>query len=268
MGKGHVFGILGNRSNKILTALGKDLELELYVGDRHSNAPSRRPGVKGKGTNRDHSLYVTLYGDEKLFELVGTFVAQCGYYLQDPEQPCFDVPYQNPHCLTPPGKPLSTFEISRMLELEFQPALESLKNPIDLFAGQEDQDDLPETLAPPSVSTELFHHQKQALTFLLRRESGWGLKSDYQDVWKEEPGERGNHLYLNTITGRQQSKCPPLFQGGLLIDSPGLGKSLSILSLLSTDGSQKIDASMGPEGRLSRTLLVVPKSCKIPSFAL
>lgn len=67
--------------------------------------------------------------------------------------------------------------------------------------------------------------------------------------------------YVNVVTGQEQRRPPPDFRGGLLVDAPGLGKTLSMISLLalSNHGSEEvINAGM----HRSPTLLVVPKTCE------
>ncbi|KAL9583667.1 MAG: hypothetical protein Q9212_002571 [Teloschistes hypoglaucus] len=95
--------------------------------------------------------------------------------------------------------------------------------------------------------------------FMIHRESGWALDGRYQDIWKAETDEQGQKLYSNYITGQTQMRPPEQFRGGLLIDAPGLGKSLSILSLIAADLEGWNDPDRRPDAR-RQTLLVVPKS--------
>lgn len=58
------------------------------------------------------------------------------------------------------------------------------------------------------------------------------------------------------MTGDVSIHCPRAFRGGLLADSMGLGKSLTLISLLATDWSEHVQKSIG----VPPTLLVVPLS--------
>ena len=147
-----------------------------------------------------------------------------------------------------------------MLDIEAH-GQENYRNPIDLFADFEDNNVFPETPPPDSLSSKLYQHQRQALTFMLRREAGWALTSNHKDVWKKEIDHRGECWYINMITGGQQRREPPSFKGGLLTDAPGLGKSLSVLSLIGTDIQIAESTEAAPTA--NNTLLVVPKSCKV-----
>lgn len=62
--------------------------------------------------------------------------------------------------------------------------------------------------------------------------------------------------YRNIHTGDTSSFCPGEVRGGLLADPMGLGKSLSIISLLATDSASYTTTSSSR--RL--TLLIVPSS--------
>ncbi|KAL8642194.1 MAG: hypothetical protein Q9228_001097 [Teloschistes exilis] len=99
--------------------------------------------------------------------------------------------------------------------------------------------------------------------FMMQRESGWALDGRYQDIWKAETDEQGQKLYSNYITGQTQMRPPEQFRGGLLIDAPGLGKSLSILALIAADLEGWNDPDRRPNAR-RQTLLVVPKSRTLP----
>ena len=74
--------------------------------------------------------------------------------------------------------------------------------------------------------------------------------------------------YTNTITDQQQSSLPPEFRGGLLADQMGLGKSLSMISLIAAhpavdmDLKAVADCAPGTQIPVKATLLIVPFSCK------
>ena len=210
---------------------------------------------------RKVKLCATLYGSLDFFEDVKSFAKCCGFFLQDPESCELDVPYRNPHCLTPLGAIPTTFELAQELKLDREPIIEASKNPIDLFADQEELCLLPEANPPGSLATEMYPHQKQALTFMLRRESGWALKAGHKDVWKEQVDPNEQVAYVNTVAGIQQSRPPREFKGGLLIDAPGLGKSLSVLSLIATD-VYSWESLPGGNNAVGSTLLVIPTTCE------
>ena len=97
---------------------------------------------------------------------------------------------------------------------------------------------------------------------MMQRERGWALQCQWSDIWKEEVDYRGKVYYQNNISGMQHSRPPHTFQGGLLIDAPGLGKSLSILALVASDDEQRTQHAPSQ----GATLVIVPKSCKSSMF--
>lgn len=60
------------------------------------------------------------------------------------------------------------------------------------------------------------------------------------------------------VTDQRQRLPPPEFRGGLLIDAPGLGKTLSVIALLAYQ-KERI-ASVPGEDKGKTTLLIVPKT--------
>ena len=76
---------------------------------------------------------------------------------------------------------------------------------------------------------------------------------------------------MNTITGETQSEPPPAFRGGILADSMGLGKTLSMISLIASDShlwaeeasAQGVTPSYGVAFQPIRcTLIIVPPPCE------
>lgn len=76
--------------------------------------------------------------------------------------------------------------------------------------------------------------------------------------------------YINNVTGESQSCPPPNFRGGILADAMGLGKTLTMLALITSDtlshaGSSGFD-TVGPTRSstsypiVRTTLIVVPLS--------
>lgn len=247
-------------ARKILDVLQKELMLQLFA-DNSIRPPTstvngriEKSSVKAKQKSRRPilELYVVLYGPPTLFDHVGLFTARCNLFLQHPRYCDRNVPYKNPQCLTPRTNEITyTYDLAQTL-VTVAPCEGSLANPIELFTAGEEQARLEEADTPLDLISELYRHQKQALTFLLQREEGWALDGRRKDIWTSEQ-VAGRLTYINTITSQRQTKPPPPFRGGLLIDAPGLGKSLSVIALIAAGLAKNPDLT---------TLLVVPKTCK------
>lgn len=261
-------GVIDRNGKKILAVLQREVTVQLFADwisrptgplktDANLNGNAKRPGMWPP-----LELCANLYGPGTLFENVGTFAAKCNLYLQHPRNCDLNVPYRNPHCLSPEVSHTTyTFELNDATN-ENRLGIQIPANPIDLFADAPVQDALTDADTPQILSTELYKHQKQALTFMTQRERGWALDGHHRDIWKEEKDVVGRVSYVNTISGLRQTRPPDQFRGGLLIDAPGLGKSLSILALIAL-GVESQAQRISEKASSSTTLVIVPKTCKL-----
>ncbi|KAL8824558.1 MAG: hypothetical protein Q9191_004973 [Dirinaria sp. TL-2023a] len=267
-----IFGTILFANHKVLSVLQRELSLQIYADYarslelRSSNQPSkRRQNNATDPTKPSLELSIILYGRPALFEAVGQFAARCNMYLQHPNHCDRNVLYMNPHCLSSPKEiRIMTHDLDADLAGFANQNTQFPANPIDLFTDTNHQEELAESGTPCALRTALYKHQKQALTFMMDRETGWSFDGRHRDIWREEKDSQGRAIYVNTITGHKQLRSPAEFRGGLLIDAPGLGKSLSIIALIATDmqepgePNEKLDTA-------TKTLLIVPKSCKSPN---
>ncbi|KAI1669943.1 SNF2 family N-terminal domain containing protein [Pyrenophora tritici-repentis] len=183
------------------------------------------------------SLDLTVYGPKELFEEIGEWLQEHNVYLQDPRTPApngMDVKYWNPHRLSSTDLESCPFVsqvillgsgLAHFQEIEEQPDL------LDIISGQ---DDLEETSAPKSIRATLHRHQKQALTYMLRREKGWALETKGTDMWEALDSSNGRK-FINRVSNSHQDNPPPDFHGGIIADPMGLGKTLTMLALAATD---------------------------------
>ncbi|KAJ2672124.1 hypothetical protein IWW42_003029 [Coemansia sp. RSA 1085] len=106
--------------------------------------------------------------------------------------------------------------------------------------------DLPETEAPPLITTPLKRHQKQALHFMVHRETDGIDVEDahYVDIedeiafpklWKPSGGrsiDPSRQEYVHTLVDVHCIGKPKALLGGILADDMGLGKTLTTISLI------------------------------------
>ncbi|KAL9085447.1 MAG: hypothetical protein Q9165_007597 [Trypethelium subeluteriae] len=255
-------GLIEPATAKAIRVLSEDSDIALQVRctiKREFLTPRRRKSLKTNSVWNAH-LSVIIYGTLKSFNSVGNYLEECGFYLQDPEECDQNVPYRNPHRLSGMQKnPPMTIE-QQLDHASIQQKAYSLADFIETF---ESQQELPEAATPLPIITPLFPHQRKALTFLLTREKGWDFHGARSDVWKDA----GRGRYLNTISMEIQVGCPPPFQGGILADYMGLGKSLSMIALIASDLSLDQSCTSMPSTpkrgdttttQLRCTLVVVP----------
>ncbi|KAG0579573.1 hypothetical protein KC19_4G107400 [Ceratodon purpureus] len=91
----------------------------------------------------------------------------------------------------------------------------------------------------PCMHLQLFPHQQSAVRWMLQRENRPGVLA--HPLYKSLETEDGFPFYLDTVSGELSPETPPEvqdFRGGLFCDEPGLGKTVTALSLiLKTQGA-------------------------------
>ncbi|KAI0413198.1 SNF2 family N-terminal domain-containing protein [Xylaria grammica] len=81
------------------------------------------------------------------------------------------------------------------------------------------RDDLYEAQQPTAIRSILKRHQKQALTFMTQRENGWNFDQNF----------------INKVSNTYLTEEPPQFCGGIIADTMGLGKTLTMIALVASD---------------------------------
>ncbi|KAA1130014.1 hypothetical protein PGTUg99_001321 [Puccinia graminis f. sp. tritici] len=186
--------------------------------------------------------------------------------------------YDNPHSSQPrealdsirqrllgPNLPYSTTPISRN---NFQ-VCDTQQQVATIFKSLASGVDLDETEPGHMIITSLYPHQKQALSFMLDRETLKVVPPDLKSarnpterkalekedeenlvsLWKKTRDTYGRHVgWMNVVTGIQQigKETPPQCRGAILADDMGLGKTISIISLISTTHQASIEFAKSP----------------------
>ncbi|KAL9031346.1 MAG: hypothetical protein Q9196_000601, partial [Gyalolechia fulgens] len=113
---------------------------------------------------------------------------------------------------------------------------EEIRNDVlGMFDSLQKSENLPEMEAQNCIITPLLGHQKQALHFMVSKEQKrifGDNEEDNNSLWRLRIRPNGQRTYYNVITGQEEHKKPSESLGGILADMMGLGKTLSILSLV------------------------------------
>ncbi|KAL8392520.1 hypothetical protein RB595_002638 [Gaeumannomyces hyphopodioides] len=202
------------------------------------------------------TLSLIIYGPADMSHDVGVFFQEADVYLQDPKNCDRNIKYCNPHRLSSLDHCPMVFDLSK----------ESANAEAILFADPnapelipDAHENLPESHSPEDIlKTSLRMHQKQALTFLLRRESGWDFRPESADFW--DLAQTGDATrFVNRISQAWHTDEPPEFCGGIVADPMGLGKTLTMIALAATDYSEMFrDTSDTPKLEILPTLIIVP----------
>ncbi|SPO05936.1 related to helicase-like transcription factor protein [Cephalotrichum gorgonifer] len=201
------------------------------------------PGVL---TSRSYPLDLVMYGPLKHANTVGKHLTIGNLRLHSPKLVQPGIKVNNPHTEEYKPPPQKTYDNT------FHPGysapttrtVEEVRNEVmSVFDSLADNHHIPEAEPPSVVQTPLLKHQRQALHFMKAREAlagAEGVEDHGPSLWKRRMNESLQTGYVNVITG-QWAPQPQETRGGILADMMGLGKTLSILSLVvgSLDESKK-----------------------------
>ncbi|KAK3495760.1 SNF2 family N-terminal domain-containing protein [Neurospora crassa] len=247
-------------TDALLEESGLELSVICSKDPYHPSSDVQHKAPKQFEKATDCTLSIIIYGPLELFEEIGSFFQEHDVYLQDPLHCDRHVRYCNPHRLSSANleKCIWTSELGKPTTQLVE--LTSTVPAPELLDAITSAQDLPEADQPRAIRTSLARHQKQALTFMQRREEGWALNGKHPDVWEYAEYRAGDGSFVNRISGSHQKEQPENFQGGIIADPMGLGKTLTMISLAASD---LMWASMAPRGNkefasVGQTLVVVP----------
>lgn len=201
----------------------------------------KKPGEEsGQPTSRAYNFDIVLYGPIKYVKQIGIHLKRHGQQLVAPHMVQKGIRVQNPHVSEyrpPPQKTYSTNGSSMPASISTRTVEEVKSEVMGVFDSLTKSEDLPERTPDALITTPLLKHQRQGLYFMLAKEKSREEQAEEKvltSFWQQKRGLTGQVFYFNVITGHNQKMPPPETRGGILADMMGLGKTLSILSLLSS----------------------------------
>ncbi|KAI0020556.1 SNF2 family N-terminal domain-containing protein [Xylariomycetidae sp. FL0641] len=204
---------------------------------------SRRkdPGeVAGKPTSKSYPFDLVLYGPRKSAKAVGRYLGQSNVWLRKPFLLENGYKYENPQELdtTPKPQPAARQRPMPVSAPAITRTVEEIRTEVmGVFDSLTKSEDLPEMEPDARIKTKLLKHQKQGLHFMTKKELPRQLSFDGRtrdSFWQMRMTGTGQRFYHNVVTGHAQVELPSETLGGILADMMGLGKTLSILSLVTT----------------------------------
>ncbi|RYP37143.1 hypothetical protein DL767_003097 [Monosporascus sp. MG133] len=218
---------------------------------------------------------INVYGPRRAAAEVGDDLSGGKLWLQKSDHARHGVVYDNPHFLPikyngvqvqpvqsvnqvankgVAGKKSREEQLRQMVE-EVYHSVDSTRH-LDMVEGGD------------MVAQKLLKHQQEALGFMLERESGH-INDKYR-LWKTVVLEDGREEYRHRITKAKRVIQPDERGGGILADEMGMGKSLSILALITKTlnngrewAQQQNDSAEGKKApKYSCSTLVVVSSAR------
>ncbi|KAK3390392.1 SNF2 family N-terminal domain-containing protein [Podospora didyma] len=239
-----IFGTVDPRTAACLAPL-LDSVLQIRTDCR---IPMRRRNAGeqvGQAASFVQKFELMVYGPHKYALTVGRHLIKCQMNLLSPPRVDAGLKVFNPlaqeNRMPPPTRYGSLGESSPNPYPHHPPVVRTVEDirseVIGVFDSLQKSEDLPGMDPDPRILTELLQHQRQALYFMTQREvdriPGTG-ESMAVSTWQRRRDNHGSEIFYNVVTNQSQRERPPPALGGILADMMGLGKTLSILSLITT----------------------------------
>lgn len=269
---GQTFGCI-DATSSIGLNLVMDHVQQLRTSARILTRPRDDNLLPGSPCSQRLKLDLTLYGPRNRASDVGVILSQKQMWLRTPL--LLERELVNPHAellLTNPiqrpahsSSSVCGFGYSAMRTVE-----EIRSDVLSVFDSLQQSEKLPLMDPDPRITTELLAHQKQGLYFMTNKEKErvYGdSDAANSSLWRLKFAANGTKSYYNVITGEEERQSPPQVLGGILADMMGLGKTLSILSLLvgSLENAREwahmhFSESDGTNGHVDGSLMTKSKS--------
>ncbi|KAI5296736.1 hypothetical protein KEM56_005369, partial [Ascosphaera pollenicola] len=232
---GVTFGAIDHRTATALVPLLDSPPVKVRVAARLDARKRKEDEYAGQQTSESYRVTLNLFGPRSQADLVGRYLSQKNVWLGPPIVVEAGYEVCNPHAADRMKKAADIYNHNRWNIRSETRKVDNIGSSVNkIIEDMSGAEDIPEMEAPAAVKTELKRHQKQALWFMTEKEQPRKISTDAKQCnsfWKLEQHHRGL-VYVDTIRDMEYVGTPQEVFGGLLGDVMGLGKTLSILSLI------------------------------------
>ncbi|MCJ1355965.1 MAG: hypothetical protein MMC33_005959 [Icmadophila ericetorum] len=277
---GRDFGTVDTRTSLGLASLMDSTNPRIRTQARLTTRKREPDQIPGQQCSAYFDMTINLYGPRRHAASIGKYLSQKQLFLRNPYGVEKGIDVCNPHAYQNPSTPRTvmsgTSNGGGATNGYAIRTVEEIRNDVlGMFDTLEKSENLPEMEPDSRIKTPLLSHQKQGLYFMFKKEKArvYGdREEDKNSLWIIQTARNGQQLYVNVITGKEERRKPPEVLGGILADMMGLGKTLSILSLIvgSLDEAQEwakqkppppgVSNEHTPIRNVKTTLLVSPLS--------
>ena len=268
---GNVFGTVDTHISEALAPLMDSPSANIRVQARLDVRKKTGNQWPGQPCSEVYRVTLNVYGLRKMAERVGNLLSQKNIWLGPPNSVEAGISTFNPHAEKRAAGPRFApaagpgYQISGPGPYDIRTAEEVNSAVMKMFDQLKGAKSLPEMETPPALLTTLLHHQKQALWFMTEKEKPrkFGPKDeDNNSLWRKDLTSTGRQFFREIVSGTTTYDEPPEVLGGLLADMMGLGKTLSILSLVVASQAESLAwAELQPPPAL-RTTTSVTRNAK------
>jgi SNF2 family DNA or RNA helicase len=221
----------------VMDSLGSSLRPQAKLLMR-KKGPHDWPGLQCSQTM---GMIINLYGPRKDAERIGKYLGQHNIWFRPPSMADRGVPIVNPHTQKAEAA-AAKFALTGNAHVSndgrtHEEAASAVSRLFDAVASNAEA--LPMLDPPPTVTTRLLDHQRQALWWLLEREKPRTFgdeEADNSSLWRRERNDKGYVRYREIVAQIEMNEEPAQALGGLLADVMGLGKTIEILALVAATG--------------------------------
>ncbi|KAI8631123.1 hypothetical protein F5Y19DRAFT_473522 [Xylariaceae sp. FL1651] len=283
LAKGVPIGTMNTKTHVALSSLSSAATLR-YIGmiprsDIYKNVPTATVASITRPSKSTCMMAVLVFGPRSTKSALAKDLSRYHLFLQHPIPMPADIEYENPQYLSMVGSLFSNGVLlppfiaeysQHNTDSSFGLAHNDLVNLSTVIDSLPNHKYFSEIDVDRRIGTILLTHQKEAVNFILGRESNENTST----LWELESSTSEQPVYRHAITGVKNPKPRDMF-GGILADGMGLGKTLTMIAGITSTLPRAEEFASGqypnqdvtmPLSSVGSTLVIVPSVLLLDSW--